>query len=67
MGPVLPVFEERGAIEGGAAGWCFHNGDQKDRRESRPRRSFDMRGQRVFDHLDEQERQVVQQVGEIVK
>ena len=56
----------RGAVAGGAAGWCFHNGDQKDRPESRPRRSFDLHEQRLFDQLDEQERKVVASMRELV-
>jgi len=45
----------KGAKEGGAAGWCFHNGDQKDKPEGRPRRSFDMRERRLFEQLDGEE------------
>jgi len=55
----------RGAVAGGAAGWCFHNGGQKDRPEGRPRRSFDLHEQRLFDQLDEQERKVVASVREL--
>lgn len=46
----------RQAMEAGAAGWCFHNGDQKNRPEGKPRRSFDMRRARLFDQLDNEER-----------
>ena len=49
----------RGACAGGAAGWCFHNGDQRDGPERRPRRSFDLRAQRLFDQLDAEELKVV--------
>ncbi len=56
----------RGALTGGAAGWCFHNGDQKNRPGGRPRRSFDMREQRLFDQLDPVERRVVSELGRIV-
>lgn len=49
----------RGALAGGAAGWCFHNGDQRAARELRPRRSFDLRTQRMFDQLDAEELKVV--------
>jgi hypothetical protein len=45
----------REAREGAAAGWCLHNGDQKDRPNSMPRRSFDMRERRLFDQLDKEE------------
>jgi len=53
----------RGAVLGGAAGWCFHNGSPKGSDEARPRRSFDLRPEegRLIDQLDLAERQVVQQ------
>lgn len=44
------------ALAGGAAGWCFHNGDQRDRPDGRPRRSFDLGSRRLFDQLDDVER-----------
>ncbi len=47
------------SIRGGAAGWCFHNGDQKDRPGGKPRRSFDMRVQRLFDQFNPVERTVL--------
>jgi hypothetical protein len=46
----------KAARQGGAAGWCFHNGDQRKAVEGRPRRSFDLRGQRLFDQLDAEEK-----------
>jgi hypothetical protein len=49
----------RGAVAGGAAGWCFHNGPQRCAPENRPRRSFDLRAQRLFDQLDREEQKVV--------
>lgn len=42
----LATASHNGAKAGGAAGWCFHNGDQKGEPEGRPRRSFDMRERR---------------------
>jgi hypothetical protein len=42
---------------GGAAGWCFHNGDQRDTSDHQPRRSFDLRERRLFENLDAEERQ----------
>jgi len=45
----------KGAVDGGAAGWCFHNGSQRNGPGQQPRRSFDMRRQRLFEQLDEQE------------
>jgi len=46
----------RQALTGGAAGWCFHNGDQRTRPDGQPRRSFDHRDKRLFEQLDEGER-----------
>jgi hypothetical protein len=51
----------RGALAGGAAGWCFHNGQQADAADKQPRRSFDLRKRRLFDQLDAVEQRVVQQ------
>ncbi len=57
----------RGAIAGGAAGWCLHNGSQRDAPEERPRRSFDLHDQRLFDQLDEVEREVVARAAPLVR
>jgi len=54
------VRDLSGAKTGGAAGWCFHNGDQRTGSEGQPRRSFDLRGQRLFDQLDDEERKAVE-------
>ena len=51
----------RGAYAGGAAGWCLHNGQQKNTADHQPRRSFDLRTRRLFDQLDKDELQVVRQ------
>ena len=50
----------RGAVAGGAAGWCFHNGSQRGTPDNQPRRSFDLRERRLFDQLDGEERIVIQ-------
>jgi hypothetical protein len=50
----------RGAIAGGAAGWCFHNGSQKGSPDNQPRRSFDLHAKRLFDQLDLEERKFVE-------
>ena len=42
--------------ESSAAGWCFHNGDTRNTRDRRPRRSFDLRTQSLFEQLDDQEK-----------
>ena len=52
----------RGAIAGGAAGWCFHNGSQRTTADNRPRRSFDLREKRLMDQLDSKELLVVAKV-----
>ncbi|MBN1508378.1 MAG: hypothetical protein JW955_16130 [Sedimentisphaerales bacterium] len=57
----------RGAIAGGAAGWCFHNGTQRDVPDQQPRRSFDLRARRLFDQLDEEERKVVTEAARALK
>jgi hypothetical protein len=44
------------ARENGAAGWCFHNGDQRHNPpDYLPCRSFDMSQRRLFEQLDEEE------------
>jgi hypothetical protein len=44
------------ARENGAAGWCFHNGDQRHNPpDYLPRRSFDMSQRRLFEQLDDEE------------
>lgn len=49
------VADLAGAKRGGAAGWCFHNGDQRKAPDGQPRRSFDLRARRLFEQLDEEE------------
>jgi hypothetical protein len=56
----------RGAIAGGAAGWCFHNGAQNRAPAGQPRRSFDLRDKRLFDQLDGEELKVVAEVKKVV-
>jgi hypothetical protein len=48
-----------GAIAGGAAGWCFHNGSGRGAAAEHPRRSFDLRARRLFDQLDGEVRKVI--------
>ena len=59
--PVATDFltDLRGALKGGAAGWCFHNGGQRTTGDDQPRRSFDLRSKRLMDQLDEEEIKVV--------
>jgi predicted amidohydrolase len=56
------VSDLQGARAGGAAGWCFHNGDQRTGSVHQPRRSFDLRTQRLFEQLDSEERQALQKL-----
>jgi len=62
--PVAADFltDLRGALNGGAAGWCFHNGGQRAKPGELPRRSFDLRTKRLLDQLDEEEIKVVKGV-----
>jgi hypothetical protein len=50
------------AREGGAAAWCFHNGQQSNTADKQPRRSFDLSNARLFSQLDDVEKQVVRQI-----
>src|SRR5205814_6045205 len=61
------VTDLRAAVAGGAAGWCFHNGDERAAPEGQPRRSFDLREKRLFDQLDAEEREAIQQLAAIPK
>ena len=56
------VTDLRGAIQGGAAGWCFHNGDNRWSRDARPRRFFDMRTGRLFEQLDAAELEALEKL-----
>jgi hypothetical protein len=49
----------KAARAGGAAGWCFHNGDSRTAKDGQPRRSFDLRERRLFEQLDEEELKAV--------
>ncbi len=55
----------QGAIAGGAAGWCLHNGKQGDAPDGQPRRSFDVSARRLFDQFDEQERKVLERLPQV--
>jgi hypothetical protein len=56
------LVDLQGARVGGAAGWCFHNGDARSEKEGRPRRSFDLREQRLFEQLDAEERRFLERL-----
>jgi hypothetical protein len=55
----------RGAINGGAAGWCFHNGAARDADGKGVRRCFDLRPKRLFDQLDTEERKFLDEVAKV--
>ncbi|MBN1124397.1 MAG: hypothetical protein JXA82_05260 [Sedimentisphaerales bacterium] len=61
------LVDLRGAIRGGAAGWCFHNGGQRTESDEQPRRSFDLRRKRLFEQLDEVERQMLTSLPSLFK
>jgi len=66
--PVAADFlaDLRGAVEGGAAGWCLHNGSNRGADVSGPWRSFDMREQGLMEQLDDEEMEVVRQARAVV-
>ena len=53
------VTDALAAQASGAAGWCFHNGDERGKPDGQPGRSFDLRGKRLFDQLDEVEKTAI--------
>lgn len=57
----------RGAVAGGAAGWCLHNGSRRNAPGEEPRRSFDLRTRRLFDQWDEEERKVLAEASTLVQ
>jgi hypothetical protein len=56
----------RGALAGGAAGWCFHNGTQRGAPDEEPRRSFDLRKRRLWDQLDSEERKFIEKASSLL-
>jgi len=54
------VTDALAARDSGAAGWCFHNGDNRQAPDGRPRRSFDLREGRLLEQLDAVERKAVE-------
>ncbi|MBS0263779.1 MAG: serine hydrolase, partial [Planctomycetes bacterium] len=59
------ITDLRGAVAGGAAGWCFHNGAQRAAPDGQPRRSFDVSNRRLFDQFDAVERQVLERIKQV--
>jgi hypothetical protein len=62
------LVDARQARDGGAAGWCLHNGSPR-RNYQGTRRSFDMRADqgRLFDQLDADEQYVADHVARLVE
>jgi hypothetical protein len=67
--PVAADFltDLRGAVAGGAAGWCLHNGSEQNTPDQEPRRSFDLRSKRLFEQLDAEELKVVREAAAQVR
>lgn len=61
------ITDAQNAFQGGAAGWCLHNGDQRHISGAPIRRSFDMREKRLFEQLDEEEEKALGQLGEFFR
>jgi hypothetical protein len=60
------VTDLRGAMAAGAAGWCWHNGANRAAKDGRPRRSFDLREERLFAQLDEEERRALPLLADVI-
>ena len=56
------IVEMENSRQGGAAGWCFHNGDNHFSPDRKPERSFDLRGERLFPQFDAEERKFLAHV-----
>jgi hypothetical protein len=56
----------RGALAGGAAGWCWHNGARRAARDGRPRRSFDLREKSLFEQLDQEEQRTLPLLAKVI-
>jgi hypothetical protein len=56
----------RAALEAGAAGWCFHNGNNRHRPDRQPRRCFDLTRTRLVEQLDAVELEVLQRLPQLV-
>jgi hypothetical protein len=61
------VTDLKGAMAGGAAGWCFHNGSEGSAPDAQPRRSFDLSQKRLFHQLDAEERNAIDELAKIKK
>jgi hypothetical protein len=61
------VADAKAARDGGAAGWCFHNGGSRTTPDGRPRRSFDLRDASLFAQLDPEEQKALDQLATLFK
>jgi hypothetical protein len=61
------VTDLKGAMAGGGAGWCFHNGSERSGPDEQPRRSFDLSQKRLFEQLDAEERKAIEALANISK
>src|SRR5262249_35849524 len=60
------VTDLKGAMAGGAAGWCWHNGDYRAAKDRQLRRFFDLREKRLFAQLDEEERRALPLLSKVI-
>ena len=61
------TIDAREARSGGAAGWCFHNGPERSKPGSEPRRSFDLRQHRLFEQLDNIEQEALARLSQMFR
>lgn len=61
------LIDLKQAMESDAAGWCFHNGDQRNNPDGNPRRSFDLSTKTLFEQLDNEEYLFLNQLLTITK
>jgi len=54
------LTDARNARSSGAAGWCFHNGDDRGKPDHQSHRSFDLRQKRLFEQFDPEEQKALQ-------
>ena len=59
------VADAKAALDGGAAGWCLHNGDTRGAPDGRPRRSLDLRDTSLFTQLDPEEQKALIQLASL--
>jgi hypothetical protein len=60
------VTDLKGALAGGAAGWCWHSGANRAAKDGRPRRSFDLRERRLFTQVDDEEHRALPLLSRVI-